>query len=129
MPQGGRLGIVGPSGSGKTSLFAVLLRFWEHQEGEVSIGGVPTRTLRGETVRGLCSVVAQQTHLFNTSIRENLLLARPDAADAELLDALRRPTSRTMSPRCRTGSRPWSARTAPASRAARRGAWRSRAPS
>lgn len=46
--------------------------------------------LRGETVRGLCSVVGQQTHLFNTSIRENLRLARPDAADDELLRALRR---------------------------------------
>ncbi len=89
VPQGGRLGIVGPSGSGKSSLLAVLLRFWEYQEGEVSIGGVPVSSLRGETVRGLCSVVAQQAHLFNTSIRENLLLARPGAADAELLRALR----------------------------------------
>ena len=90
VPQGGRLGIVGPSGSGKSSLLAVLLRFWEYQEGEVSIGGVPISALRGDTVRGLCSVVAQQTHLFNTSIRENLRLARPDAADDELRRALRR---------------------------------------
>ena len=90
VPEGGRLGIVGPSGSGKSSLLAVLLRFWEHQAGEVAIGGVPVSSLRGETVRGLCSVVAQQTHLFNSSIRENLLLARPGAADAELLRALRR---------------------------------------
>ncbi len=89
VPQGGRLGIVGASGSGKSSLLAVLLRFWEHQAGEVAIGGVPVASLRGETVRGLFSVVAQQTHLFNTSIRENLLLARPDATDADLLRALR----------------------------------------
>ena len=89
LPQGGRLGIVGPSGSGKTSLLAVLLRFWDHSSGEVTIGGMPLRELRGDTVRGLCSVVAQQTHLFNTSIRENLLLARPDATDAELIGALR----------------------------------------
>ena len=89
VPQGGRLGIVGPSGSGKSSLLGVLLRFWEHQEGQVAIGDVSVASLRGETVRGLCSVVAQQTHLFNTSIRENLLLARPGATDADLLRALR----------------------------------------
>ena len=88
VPQGSRLGIVGHSGSGKTSLFNVLLRFWEAAAGEVTVGGVTLRDLRGETVRGLCSVVAQQTHLFNTSIRDNLLLARPGATDAELLDAL-----------------------------------------
>ncbi len=89
LPQGGRLGIVGASGSGKTSLLNVLLRFWGHQAGEVTIGGTPLAALGGETMRSLCSVVAQQTHLFNTSIRENLLLARPGATDAELHEALR----------------------------------------
>ena len=88
LPQGSRLGIVGASGSGKTSLLHVLLRFWDHQAGEVTIGGVRLSSLGGETVRALCSVVAQQTHLFNTSIRENLLLARPGASDAELHEAL-----------------------------------------
>ena len=87
--QGGSLGVVGPSGSGKTSLVNVLLRFWDYQEGDIEIGGVPVRDLSGETVRRLSAVVAQQTHLFNTSIRENLLLARPDAAEAELHAALR----------------------------------------
>ncbi len=90
LPQGARLGVVGASGSGKTSLLNVLLRFWDADAGEVAIGGVSLRDLGGETVRGLCSVVAQQPHLFNASIRENLLLARPDASDTELLDALGR---------------------------------------
>ena len=89
LPQGARLGIVGASGSGKTSILNVLLRFWEPAAGEVSIGGVPLPKLRGKTVRGLCSVVAQRTHLFNASIRENLALARPNATDAELHEALR----------------------------------------
>ncbi len=86
--QGGSLGIVGPSGSGKTSLINVLLRFWDYQEGEVEIGGVPLRDLDGSTVRGLCAVVAQETHLFNATVRDNLLVARPDASEADLIAAL-----------------------------------------
>jgi ATP-binding cassette subfamily C protein CydC len=89
VPAGGRLGIVGATGSGKTSLLNVLLRFWDYQEGEVEIGDVPLRAFRGETVRSWCAVVAQQTHLFNTSVRQNLLLARPEASEAELIEALR----------------------------------------
>jgi ATP-binding cassette, subfamily C, bacterial CydC len=85
---GRRVGIVGATGSGKTSLLNVLLRFWDYQEGEIRIGGVPLRKLRGETVRGWCAVVAQQTHLFNTSVRQNLLLARPDASEDALAKAL-----------------------------------------
>ena len=85
---GEAIGIVGASGSGKTSILNVLLRFWDYQ-GHVSIGGVPLRELKGETVRELFGVVSQQTHLFNVSVRDNLKLARPDATDAELMDALR----------------------------------------
>ena len=88
VPDGGSVGIVGPSGSGKTSLANILLRFWDYEAGDVRIGGVPIRTLSGETVRGLCAVIAQQTHLFNTSIRENLRLAKPEATDADMQAAL-----------------------------------------
>ena len=87
--QGGSLGIVGATGSGKTSLLNVILRFWDYQGGSVEVGGVPLRDMRGETVRGLCAVVAQQTHLFNTSVRANLMLARPGASEPMLLEALR----------------------------------------
>ena len=89
VPQGGSLGVVGPSGSGKTSLLNVLLRFWDYQEGCVAVGGVSLRALGGDSMRGLCAVVSQQTHLFNTSVRENLRLARPNAGEAELHVALR----------------------------------------
>ena len=89
VPAGGRLAIVGPTGSGKTSLFNVLLRFWAYQEGVIEIGGRSLCELSGETIRSCCAVVAQQTHLFNTSIRRNLLLARPDATADELHQALR----------------------------------------
>jgi ATP-binding cassette subfamily C protein CydC len=90
VPAGGRLGIVGPTGAGKTSLFNVLLRFWDYQEGAFQIGGAPLRAFNGERLRGWCAVVAQQTHLFNTSIRENLRLARPEAEEDALRQALRR---------------------------------------
>lgn len=88
VPSGGSVALVGASGSGKTSLLNVLLRFWDYQEGYVAIGGVPLRTLRGETVRELCAVVTQQVYLFNASIRDNLLLARPAADEADLRAAL-----------------------------------------
>ena len=89
VPQGTALGITGHSGAGKSSLGHLLLRFWEFQEGEILVGGVPIRALAGETLRGLCATVAQQTHLFNTSIRENLRIARPQASDTEMEAALR----------------------------------------
>lgn len=84
VPDGGSLAITGASGSGKSSILNVLLRFWDYQEGSVTIGGVPIRNLDGNAVRGLCAVVAQRTHLFNASIRDNLRLARPEADDNAL---------------------------------------------
>jgi ATP-binding cassette subfamily C protein CydC len=89
IPQGGALGVVGRSGAGKTTLFNVLLRFWAFQEGRIEIGGAPLQDIPGERLRALTSVVAQRTHLFNTSIRENLRLARPEASEEELRAALR----------------------------------------
>lgn len=88
IPAGHSLGVIGRSGSGKTTIANILLRFWEFEAGRVLIGGVPIRDLSGDSVRSLCSVVAQQTHLFNTSIRENLRIARPDASDTEIYAAL-----------------------------------------
>ena len=81
--------IIGPNGAGKTSLLNVLLRFWDYQEGRIEIGGVALRDLDGATMRRLCAVVAQDTHLFNASVRDNLLLARPNASAGELGAALR----------------------------------------
>jgi ATP-binding cassette, subfamily C, bacterial CydC len=88
IPAGGALGITGPTGSGKTSLANILLRFWEFQHGEVLVGAVPIRALSSETMRGYCAVIAQQVHLFNTSIGENLRIARPQASTAEMEQAL-----------------------------------------
>lgn len=90
LPEGECLGIVGPSGAGKTTLLNIMLRFWDYESGALNIGGVELKALPAETMRRLCAVVAQQTHLFNTSIRENLLVAKPDASDDELREALRK---------------------------------------
>ncbi|HTQ70645.1 MAG TPA: thiol reductant ABC exporter subunit CydC, partial [Acidocella sp.] len=89
VPEGGCLGITGPSGAGKSTLLNLILRFWDYESGSLRLGGTELRALEGETLRGLCTVVAQRTHLFNTSIRENLRIARPDADDATLRAALR----------------------------------------
>jgi len=84
LPPGRRLALVGPSGSGKSSLLKLLLKFYLPSQGEIRFDGRPLRDYRGETIRQRIAVVAQQNHLFNTSIRENLLLARPDASQTDL---------------------------------------------
>lgn len=89
LPAGGRLAVVGPSGSGKSTLVNLMLRFWEYQEGHISLDGQELRSCRQEDVRAIMGVVSQQTHLFNATVRENLLLARPDASEDDLLRAAR----------------------------------------
>jgi ATP-binding cassette subfamily C protein CydC len=90
IPSGGRLAVSGPSGAGKSTLVNLLLRFWESQAGEIRIGGQDVRRFRSEDVRGLIGVVSQHIHLFNGTIRDNLLLAKGDATDDEIHAAARR---------------------------------------
>jgi ABC-type multidrug transport system fused ATPase/permease subunit len=87
LPQGGRLAIVGPSGAGKSTLVNLLLRFWEYEEGGIWLGGHELRRYRQEDLRRMLGVVSQHPHLFNATIRDNLLLARPDAAEADMVRA------------------------------------------
>jgi thiol reductant ABC exporter CydC subunit len=89
LEPGERVTIVGRSGAGKTTLVNILLRFWEAQGGLVRVGGRDVRECRGEDVRALFAVVAQQTHLFGGTVRANLLLARPEATEAQLAGACR----------------------------------------
>ncbi|WP_369216775.1 thiol reductant ABC exporter subunit CydC, partial [Streptomyces flavofungini] len=90
LERGRRVAVVGPSGSGKTTLAQVMLRFLGAYEGTYSLGGTDAATLDGDTVRRMVGLCAQDAHLFDSSVRENLLLARKDATDAELRDALTR---------------------------------------
>jgi len=84
----GRLvAVVGPSGAGKSTLAHLLLRFWEYREGQILLGGRELSEYDAETVRSMMAVVTQHTHLFNASIRDNLLLARPGATDREMIQA------------------------------------------
>ena len=87
LPQGRRTAIVGPSGAGKSTLANLILRFWDYQQGRILLGGRELREYGEEELRGLIGVVSQRTHLFSGTVRENLLIARPDADDAELLRA------------------------------------------
>ncbi|MFD3752081.1 thiol reductant ABC exporter subunit CydD [Streptomyces cyaneofuscatus] len=87
---GRRIAVVGPSGSGKTTLAQVLLRFLDASSGTYSLGGVRADALDGDTVRRSVGLCAQDAHVFDSSIRENLRLARTGATDADLDDALAR---------------------------------------
>ncbi len=88
LPPGRHTAIVGPTGSGKSSLLQLLVRFRLPDEGRVEFGGHPMESWPGEALRRHLAVVEQQPHLFIGTLRDNLLLARPDAGDPDLLEAL-----------------------------------------
>ncbi|MEU5372232.1 thiol reductant ABC exporter subunit CydD [Streptomyces sp. NPDC005951] len=90
LTPGRRIAVVGPSGSGKTTLAQVLLRFLDASSGTYRLGGVEAPALDSDTVRRSVGLCAQDAHVFDSTIRENLRLARPGATDADLCDALSR---------------------------------------
>ncbi|MFS4091782.1 thiol reductant ABC exporter subunit CydD [Streptomyces sp. AF1A] len=90
LEEGRRIAVVGASGSGKTTLAQVLLRFLDPQSGSYTLAGVDAYALPGDDVRRLVGLCAQDAHLFDSSVRENLLLARKGATETELRRALAR---------------------------------------
>jgi ABC-type multidrug transport system fused ATPase/permease subunit len=87
--RGQTVALVGRSGSGKTTAMHLLLRFWDPQQGRIVLGGHDVRQYTLDTLRQQMALVSQDTYLFNTSVRENLRLGRPEATDAALEQAAR----------------------------------------
>jgi ATP-binding cassette subfamily B protein len=87
---GQMVALVGSSGAGKSTIASLLPRLYDVDAGTVRIGGVDVRDLAFDAIRGALGLVTQDGHLFHESLRSNLLLARPDAEETELWDALRR---------------------------------------
>jgi ATP-binding cassette subfamily C protein CydC len=83
-----RIALVGASGSGKTTLLHLLLRFHDPIHGRITLGDTDLRALNPNALRTRFAVVSQDAHLFNTTIRNNLAIARPNATDPELIHAL-----------------------------------------
>ena len=90
LEPGRRVAVVGESGVGKTTIVELLLRFLDPDGGRVTLGGRDLREYRQEDVRRAIAVAGQDAHLFSTSIRDNVRLARPDATDDEVAEVLRR---------------------------------------
>ncbi len=88
VPPGARVGLLGPSGAGKSTLAALALKIAAPAAGRVMLGGVDIATLAASDVRARIGLLSQATHLFDDSIRANLLLARPDADETALWAAL-----------------------------------------
>ena len=88
IPQGARVALLGPSGAGKSTLAALALKVVAPRSGQIRLGGVDIATLSAALVRTRIGWLGQTTHLFDDTIRANLLLARPDADEAALWAAL-----------------------------------------
>jgi len=90
LEPGRRVALVGPSGAGKTTVTNLLLRFLDPEAGRVALNGCDLREYRQKDVRATFALAGQEAHVFDSTIRANLLLARPDATEADLRLVLRR---------------------------------------
>ena len=90
LEAGKSIAIVGPSGSGKSTIINLIPRLYDVKEGSVTFDGIDVRKLDLAFLRSQVGVVSQETYLFNGTIRENLLYAKPDASEEEMIEALRK---------------------------------------
>jgi ATP-binding cassette subfamily B protein len=86
---GQRVALVGPSGAGKTTITYLVPRFYDPDAGRITLDGHDLRDLAQDSLRRHIGMVTQETFLFHTTVRENLLYARPDANEAEMTEACR----------------------------------------
>ena len=89
VPAGRTMALVGPSGAGKTTAAHLLMRFWDPDSGVIRFDGHDLREYRLDDLRERVALVTQDTYLFNETLRSNIVLAKPDATEAELDDAVR----------------------------------------
>ena len=89
LPNGRHIAIVGPSGAGKTTLINLLQRYWEYHNGSIQLDGNEISRYRQEDFRERIAAASQSTYLFSATIKENLLIARPDASMDDLIHAAR----------------------------------------
>lgn len=87
---GEKVGLVGRSGAGKTTLMNLLLRFYDLEKGKITVDGQDISNVSQESLRALIGVVTQDTSLLHRSIRDNIAYGRPDATDAEVIEAAKR---------------------------------------
>ena len=93
IPSGQHVAFVGPSGGGKTTTAALIARFFDVQEGAIEIGGVDVRDIPQDTLMKMVSFVFQDNKLLKGTILDNVRLAKPEATDAEVMEALKKAQS------------------------------------
>ena len=90
LKSGHSIALVGPSGSGKSTIANLIPRLYDVNNGKITLDGVDVRALDLAWLRDKIGIVSQETYLFNGTIRENLLYAKPDATDEEIMDACKK---------------------------------------
>ena len=90
VPAGKTVALVGSSGAGKTTIAHLLMRFWDPESGAIRLGGHDLRDYALDDLRSKLALVAQDTYLFNDTLRANILIANPDVDEAKLMAAVER---------------------------------------
>ncbi|MBQ5542715.1 MAG: ATP-binding cassette domain-containing protein, partial [Erysipelotrichales bacterium] len=88
--EGEHVAIVGPTGCGKTTMINLLMRFYDVDEGSISIGETDIRDVKRHSLRSVYGMVLQETWLENGTIRENIAFGKPDATDEEIIAAAKK---------------------------------------